>query len=51
MLSWQHQASIYVVCNIMIIYSAGLLLGVKGTATVSNHIIEVEHYLGIEAVR
>ena len=29
----------------------GLLLGVKGTATVSNHIIEVERYLGIEAVR
>ena len=28
-----------------------LLLGVKGTATVSNHIIEAERYLGIEAVR
>ena len=27
------------------------MLGVKGIATVSNHIIEVESYLGIEAVR
>ena len=33
------------------VYIMTWLLGVKGMATVSNHIIEVERYLGIEAVR
>ena len=50
MLSWQHQVSDYVYNNNML-FTQSLLLGVKGKATVSNHIIEVERYLGIEAVR